>query len=269
MTTHSAHDASQTGGRQRSYKTEAIVLRTMPLGEADRLVTLFSPNLGKFRATVRGARRMTSRLGGHVDVLNRVRLGLAHGRTIDVVTNAEAQETFGVLKGDLERLAPGMYLAELTDALLPELSPHPATYKLLLNCLRTLGDVPEPAIVLRYAELRLLEDAGYMPELGQCVSCGADIQPGRHRYAPAVGGVLCDACAVAHGAVYPLSVDALKVLRFFAQQSLGKAKKLHVQAGLAGELEGLLAASLHQVLEHEVAAGEFMELVRRLPPRVL
>jgi DNA repair protein RecO (recombination protein O) len=243
-------------------------LRTTNLGEADRLVTVLSPNLGKFRATVRGARRITSRLGGHMDVLNRVRLGLAHGRTIDVVTNADAQETFGPLKGDLERLAQGMYLAELTDALLPELSPHPATYNLLLDCLRALGDAPEPTVVLRYAELRLLEDAGYMPELSRCVSCGADIQPEHHRYAPAVGGVLCDACAVAHGAVYPLSVDALKVLRFFAHQSLGKAKDLHLQAALAGELEGLLGASLHQVLEREVAGGEFVELVRRLPPRV-
>ena len=127
----SPHDATPSS-RIRTYKAEALVLRTNNLGEADRIATFISPHLGKFRATVRGARRTSSRLGGHVDVLNRVQLAVAHGRTLDVVTNAEAQETFRKVKENLDLVVHALYLAELTEALVPELAPHPRSYSLSL-----------------------------------------------------------------------------------------------------------------------------------------
>ena len=103
------------GQRPRSYKTEGVVLRASPVLEADRLVTVLTPSLGKLMVTVRGARRIKSRLGGHLDVLNRVSLVLALGHRFDVVTGAESAESFASLKGDLERLAAALYLSELTN----------------------------------------------------------------------------------------------------------------------------------------------------------
>ena len=117
------------GSRPRSFKTECVVLRSRDMREADRLVTLLTPAMGKLTVTVRGARKTTSRLGGHLDVLNRANLTLALGHRIDVVTGAESLETFGGVKADLERLALGLYFMELGDALLPLESPHPAALR--------------------------------------------------------------------------------------------------------------------------------------------
>ena len=254
------------GGRPRLYKTEGLVLRAMSLGEADRLVTVLTPALGKLRATVRGARRVTSRLGGHVDILNHVQLSLAQGRQLDVITGAESLESFRPLKDDLERVALALYLMELADALLPEGAPHPVVYHLLLGSLRLLNRPGDSTFLPRYVELRLLMDAGYQPELRRCLVCGVELQPGRHRYAPGLGGVVCGACPVEHGHVFPLSVAALKVLRFYAGHDLAQARKLTLEPELARELEGLATASIHYVLERDVRSSAFIDELRRLRP---
>ncbi|MEX2431446.1 MAG: DNA repair protein RecO [Dehalococcoidia bacterium] len=256
------------GARPRSYKTEAIVLRSVAVREADRLITVLAPAIGKLPVTVRGARRITSRLGGHLDVFNRVRLTLALGHRFDVVTGAESIETFGGIKGDLDRMTTALYLMELTDALLPEADPHPAAYGLLLNALRTLN-TPDTgyAAVPRYVELRLLEDAGYLPELRQCLVCGHELVPEHHRYAPVLGGVVCGSCVVPAGQVLPLSLDALKVLRHFARQDFGSAVHLSLSQGLGMELEGVLASSLHVVLEREMGTAGFIDHLRQLRRR--
>jgi DNA repair protein RecO (recombination protein O) len=255
------------GSRPRSYKTEAIVLRSRPAREADRLITVLTPSMGKLLVTVRGARRINSRLGGHLDVFNRVSLTLALGHHIDVVTGAESMETFAGLKADLDRLAQGLYLMELADALLPDASPHPAAYVLLMDALRALdGDAPVGALP-RYVELRMLEDSGYLPELHRCLVCGKEIEAGHHRFAPGLGGVVCDTCAVPVGQVLALSVDALKVLRHFARSRFDDGGRLSMAAAVHDQLERALGASLRYVLEREMATAEFVEHLRRLRRR--
>ncbi|MEX2599056.1 MAG: DNA repair protein RecO [Dehalococcoidia bacterium] len=256
------------GSRPRSYKTEAIVLRSIPMREADRLITVLTPAMGKLPLTVRGARRITSRLGGHLDVFNHARLTLALGHRIDVVTGAESMESFGPLKADLDRMTAGLYLLELTDALLPEAVPHPAAYGLLLQAIRTLNTPDAPhGTIARYVELRLLEDAGYLPELRQCLACERELTPGHHRYAPVMGGVVCGTCTIPAGQMLPLSVDALKVLRHFARQDLSTAVNLRLSPALGMELEGILASSVHSVLERDMATAGFIDHLRQLRRR--
>ena len=211
------------GARPRAYKADALVLRAYRMREADRLVTVLTPNLGKLKLTVRGARRMTSKLGGHLDVLNHVRLSIAIGHSFDVVTGAESAETFPGIKADLDLLAESLYLMELTDLLLPEAAPHPVAYRVLTAALRALETGSPPASVARHTELALLDDAGYRPELRKCLVCGREVEAERHRFAPGLGGVVCDVCIVPAGDVLPLSVDALKVLRYFAGRPVAEA----------------------------------------------
>lgn len=255
------------GERPRSYKTEALVLRSRDAREADRLVTVLTPSMGKLLVTVRGARRINSRLGGHLDVFNRVHLTLALGHRIDVVTGAESIETFGRLKADLDRLAVGLYLTELADALLPEASPHSAAYTLLVEALRGLDAGVAAGAVARYVELRMLEDAGYLPELQRCVVCGGEITAGHHRFAPGLGGIVDDTCAVPVGPVRAVSIDALKVLRHYARSRFDDAVAVGFDTRLREELEGVLGSALHYVLEREMATAEFVEHLRRLRQR--
>jgi DNA repair protein RecO (recombination protein O) len=252
------------GERPRSYKTEAIVLRSREVREADRLITVLSPALGKLPVTVRGARRINSRLGGHLDVFNHVHLTLALGHRVDVVTGAESIESFGRLKADLDRLAAGLYIMEMADGLLPEASPHPGAFTLLLEAVRALDLGAQPDALTRYVELKMLEDSGYLPELMRCQVCGRTIEPEHHRFAPSLGGVVDDTCAVPVGQVLALSLNALKVLRHYHRSRLADAVAVTLSGSLRDELEHILGVQLHQVLEREMASADFIEHLRRL-----
>ena len=110
--------------RNRTYSTEAIVLRQTALGEADRVLTLFTPDLGKLGAVAKGVRRPVSRTGGHLELLNRVRVTLAQGRTLDVVTDAQATQSFAGLRSRLQSISRAMYAAELVDRFCIDRSPN-------------------------------------------------------------------------------------------------------------------------------------------------
>ena len=243
------------------------MLRAYRMRDADRLVTVLTPSMGKLKLTVRGARRLTSKLGGHLDVLNRAHLAIAIGHTFDVVTGAESAESFAGIKADLARLAEALYLMELADLLLPEAAPHPDAYRLLLEALRALEAGRSPTGVARHTELSLLRDAGFMPELRSCVMCRRAIEPERHRYAAAIGGVVCDACPAPSPALLPLSIDSLKVLRHFADRGVAEASQVALTAFVQDELETALGASIRYVLEREPHTAGFVERVAQLRVR--
>ncbi len=243
------------------------MLRAYRMRDADRLVTVLTPSLGKLKLTVRGARRLTSKLGGHLDVLNRAHLSIAIGHTFDVVTGAESAESFAGVKADLACLAEALYLMELADLLLPEAAPHPDAYRLLLEALRALEAGRSPIAVARHTELGLLRDAGFMPEIRSCVMCRRAIEPGRHRYAAAIGGVVCDTCPAPSPALLSLSTDSLKVLRYFADRSVAEASQVALSALVHDELETALGASIRYVLEREPHTAGFVERVAQLRVR--
>ena len=264
---HSSVRRPGDGERPRSYKTQALVVRSRDMREADRLIIVLTPSMGKLPVTVRGARRINSRLGGHLDSFNLVHLTLALGHRIDIVTGAESIESFGALKADLDRVAVGLYLMELADALLPEASPHPGAYVLLLEAMRSLNRGDPPEGVARYVELGMLADSGYAPELVRCQVCGNEIRAGHHRYAPDLGGVVDDTCEVP-ARVLPLSVDALKVLRHYRRTSLADAVQVELRPQLRDELEHILGVSLYHVLERDMATADFVDHLRKLRRRL-
>src|SRR3990170_8613190 len=97
----------------RLYKTEAIVLRQRKLGEADRILTLYTPALGKLDAKAKGVRKTTSRMAGHLQPLTRCVLQLAQGHASDVITGCDTLESFQGIRDDLERLSRALYVCEL------------------------------------------------------------------------------------------------------------------------------------------------------------
>src|SRR5258706_13992290 len=117
---------------QRSYSTEAIILKRTDLGEADRIVTLFTPSKGKYHAIAKGTRRPVSKLAGHLELLSRSQLQMALGRNLDIITQAEGRENFLHLRGELWHMTCGFYLAELVDRFVEDSTPHREIYVLLL-----------------------------------------------------------------------------------------------------------------------------------------
>src|SRR5687767_1549398 len=124
--------------RPRVYKAQAIVLRQRKLGEADKIVTLFSAYSGKIDAVAKGVRRTKSRLAGHLEPLTLGSYLLAEGRELDILTQAETIDGFPALRTDLERLSRGLYCAELVDRLTPERSEASKVFRLLQSTLSLL-----------------------------------------------------------------------------------------------------------------------------------
>lgn len=253
--------------RPRVYKTEAVVLKGVPTGEADRVLTLYTPYLGKFNAVARGVRRPGSHLGGHTEPLVHTRLLLARGQSLDTITQAEALATFPSLREDLHRLSQALYAADLLIRATPEGEPSPPVFHLLLDLLRGLDRLQRrgPAeTLLRWYELRLMALLGYLPELHRCVHCTSPLSPGEHLFAPLAGGAVCPRCAPrARPPLTPLSTTALKVLRFLAGARAGDVPRLQVPPEVMAQLKRLLGDYIRLTLEREVPSARFLEGLRR------
>jgi len=167
------------------------VLRRSDFGEADRLLTLFTPNLGKIRVIAKGARKLTSRKAGHVDLFMRTEFLIARGRSLDIVTQAEVIEPYRPLREDIRRTTYGYYLAELVDRFTSEGQENYPLYTLLRDAFGWVCTTRDLTLTARYFELRLLDHSGYRPELGHCVRCNGEIREGQRFFSPEDGGVLC------------------------------------------------------------------------------
>jgi DNA repair protein RecO (recombination protein O) len=247
----------------RLYKTEAIILRQRRFADADRFLTLYSPTLGKFDVKARGVRRTTSRMSGHLQPLTRCMLQLAQGHAGDVVTGCETMESFPRLREDLDRLSRGMYAAELIDRFVPEHVPGYVTYRLLLDTLRRLEESDSQDTVLRFAEMRLLDQTGFRPQLDTCVGCGAQLQPEQNFFAPQSGGAICRACTGEAAGARTMSLNALKTLRLLQRGSYNDIARVKVPEDLAVEVERHLRSYIVCVLERDVNAAGFLERLRR------
>ena len=243
------------------------MLRTSPLGEADRLFTLITPQLGKLRATARGVRKPASKLGGHLDPLTRSSLTINRGRNLDTITGADTLETFPLVKEQLERLSHAIYAVELVDAFSPEEASNPQLYALFLETLRSLGTVDSPDLALRYFELHLLSLTGFSPTLDRCVECYQQLLPGHHLFSASASGVICPTCKPSQPHAAPISVDALKTMRFLSSQTMPAAMRLRVNPPLQRELTALLSDFLRYVLDRELRSTAFLRSVANLPQR--
>lgn len=220
----------------RTYRAEAIVLRTVDLGEADRILVLFTRHFGKVHVVAKGIRRATSRMAGHAEPLTHATYQLARGRDLDVLTGAEARALYPALRDDLGRIAAGWYCAELTDRFTVERAPTAPLFDLLETALRHLDAGYPSALVCRWFDLHLLDRSGFRPELTECVSCRVPLEERDNAWSAPAGGTLCAPCAHRSATGMTLTVRALKSLRYLLQSDFAGASRLRVDAVLAGEL---------------------------------
>ena len=248
--------------RVRTYRTEGVVIRQMPLGEADRILTLCSPDMGKVRAVAKGVRRTKSRLGGHLELLNRASVSVAIGRNLDTISEAYAISTFGDIRGDLKRVSRGLYVAELVDCFSFEGNGNQAIYSLLLGTLHSLERGTNLDMLMRWFEMRLLDCSGYLPELVHCVECREWLEPADHLFACESGGALCPNCRVSsEGALLPLPMNTMKTLRFVQREtSFDKLESLSVTPSILNDMERLMRSYIRHIVEREVRSADFVSM---------
>ncbi len=256
--------------RERLYRTEAVILRRQALGAPARLLTMYTPGRGKVRAIAKGVRRPTSRKAGHVELFMHSALLVAKGRNLDIVTQAEVIHPFRALRDDLERIAYAHHAVELLDRFSSEGEENRPLFALLVETLDRLCEARDLPLTVRFYELRLLALEGYQPQFFRCLHCADVIQPVTNYFDPAEGGVLCPRCG--EGLIgrpgmptraRPVSLNALKVLRFLQTRDYDTSSRLRLTPETAYEIESLMLHYITYVLERSIRSFDFIRRLRR------
>jgi DNA repair protein RecO (recombination protein O) len=247
----------------RVYSTPAIVLRQRKLGDADKILTLYTANFGKIDAVAKGVRKTRSRMAGHVEPLAQAMFQLAKGKTLDIVTQVETIESFQALRDDLERMSRALYACELLDKFTETREANFELYRLLLDTLRRIAKRDEIELAVRFYEVALLDAMGYRPELEECVTCRARLAAVTNYWTAAGGGVVCASCRTEETAVRPISPNAVKVLRLLLHGRFSDVARVTVSDELSAELERVLLEYARWVLERDVRSVAFIDTLRK------
>lgn len=249
--------------RERTFRTEAIVLKRTDFGEADRLLTLYTRDYGKLKAIAKGARKPQSRKTGHVELFMRTQFLFAKGHDLDVITQAEMVESYPALRDDLVRTTYAAYVVELLDRLTVEEGQHISLYNLLADTLGRLAVMEDVRLATRYYELRLLGLSGFQPQLFNCLSCDEPIQEQDQFFSEELGGLLCPNCHAADHRARPVTAVAVKVLRYLQTRSWETVQALQLKRPLHHELETILHGYIRHILERDLKSVDFLHRLRR------
>lgn len=234
----------------RTFKTEAIVLRSIRFGEADRVLHLYSTTQGRVGAIAKGARRPRSRFGGRLEPFFRLNLVLHRGRgELATVTSAATVDGYPRLRASGPAIGAAGRACDAVLRLLDAAEANPAAYNLLCRYLALLDDSEGPAsddagdaaglgVALAF-RLKLALAAGFAPELASCARCGE--VDGLVGFSGAAGGVVCTAC---EGGGFELSGDAHR----FMVEALGSP--LAAVPGARGAALRQAERAISETLEH-------------------
>jgi DNA repair protein RecO (recombination protein O) len=229
----------------RTYRTEAVVLRSFRLGEADRVLHVYTADRGRIGAVAKGVRRTKSRFGARLEPLSHVELMLHQGSgELQTVTGADLRASHHEAREDPYRLAVGLIGAEAMLKLFTEQEANERAFTALTRFLDRLDSTPfgvgRPAVdplVLSF-QLKLLWLSGYMPHLDSCVECGRT--ENLVGYLPAAGGAVCRDCGSGSLALSP---EGLRGIRTLVTTPLADAHGANLSDRGARETLALVTAS--------------------------
>ncbi len=201
-------------------KEQGIVLRSVKLGEADKIVTIMTQGSGKVRAVAKGIRKTTSRFGARLEPFTHVDLMLYRGRgSLDTVTQADILGSHRALRDDLGLFGAGETMLEAIDKVAEEHERNVRLFLLLLSGLRALEARPaDPTAVTESFLLKLLSLSGFHPSLTACAICGST---SADRWSSAQGGLVCAGCADGHAE--PAPPETVRLLATLATADLADA----------------------------------------------
>ncbi len=248
--------------KPRNYQTEAIIIKKTKLREADNILTLYTPDFGKIQGIARGVRRTKAKLAGHLELLTHSQVSLARGRNLDTIIGSQTINSFLPLKSDLWLTSYALYLIELVNQFTADHVENHPLFQLLLETMHNLCRPDSKELTLRYFELHLLNQVGYRPQLQQCVACRSPLEPVTNSFSPSAGGILCPDCSHHQPLTYPLSVNALKVLRLLQSSDYSTINKLKMNPQLSQELEVVVRNYLQYLLEREIKSATWLDTLK-------
>jgi DNA repair protein RecO (recombination protein O) len=234
------------------YRDRGVVLRTIKLGEADRIVTIFTQGHGKIRGVAKGVRKTTSKFGARLEPTSHVAVLCYEGRELDTITQVETIEANRPLREHYGCLTHAVTMLEATDQVAQTREPNPALYRMLTGALRTLAERPTPVVSAAFL-WKLLSLEGFHPLLDGCARCDAVadfVAFDLHE-----GGVLCARCAMGGGR--RVGAESLTLLRKALGGGLADVLAEPPSPATA-ELEHLAVAAVEHHLERRLRSAALL-----------
>ncbi|MBL8119375.1 MAG: DNA repair protein RecO [Anaerolineae bacterium] len=248
---------------ERAFRTSAIILKRRDFGEADRLLTILTPERGKLDVIAKGARKPTSTKTGHVELFTRSDMLIHKGRDLDIVSQAEMTAPYLGIRENLARGAYASYAAELLDRFTGEADDsYSDLFELLDETLARLCDEADPRLVVRYYEIQLLDLVGFRPELSECVVSRETVEAEDQYFSYVLGGVVRPGYVHDGMGVVPVSMVGLKLLRHMQRSPFSHVRTLTIQAPLHDEVERILLGYITFLLERKLQSVDFVRRVR-------
>ncbi|PIE35270.1 DNA repair protein RecO [candidate division KSB3 bacterium] len=266
-------------------RTEAIVIKTLDLKEADKIITFFSRDYGKVSGIARGIRKIQTKYSGKLELFTRVNVIFFHktkhlqsgeNHPLLKITQADVVEVFPKLHADFNRIIAASYIAELLQRTLEEFDDsHRPVYVLVCNALRLLATVDDIRAILPAFEIKLLAHLGYAPVLGSCTGCGKPKTTSGHhvtlseqsyRTLPgfhfATGGILCPRCKRLKKGAVDINHQAIEILQHLLNTDISLLNNFSLSPLMYQEIRGILTSYIQYHLGISLKADSFVKKLR-------
>jgi DNA repair protein RecO (recombination protein O) len=259
---------------ERLYRTPAVILSRRDYGEADRILTVFTPALGKQELLAKGIRKTTSRKAGHLELFTHSTLLVAKARTWDIVTEAASVESFRALRTNLDAIGYASFISELIDCFTESDDDNQPLWDLFLLALRVLDDYGqqtlnqqpqiEPQLLLHWFQLQLLALTGFQPQFFYCLACQEALTPVTNYLSLEDGGVYCPRCGATQDGVETLDADVLKILRHLQRTSWPELQSVRIRLPIQQTIDTILNRYLLTIVERQLKAVNFLRKLRAM-----
>jgi DNA repair protein RecO (recombination protein O) len=240
-------------------ETEAIILKTFPLGEADRLVSFLGRQSGRIRGVAGGARRIKNRYGSTLEILSHVQVWYVEKETRDLVRiqQCELIESFNKAQSDYQLSTGLAVISEISEQVLPEHEVAEPMFRLILLAARETERTADWVLPLSYFAFWTVRLGGWLPRFDRCSECGQDLGNGAGWFAPWEPGLVCDKCR--RQRMKPLCLPGRQLVEVFAAQRLDRIDGTSAIRSAANELREAALDWIEYHTERRLGARKLLE----------
>lgn len=240
-----------------NIKTLGIIIRRSNLGDADKILTIYTKEHGKLRAVAKGVRKIGSKLAGSLEPYSLVDFIFHNGASLDTVTSAVIIEDASMISKSCSDVAKAHYFGELIDRLTEDGEKNSELFEILRLALFRLCRGDENPFLLPFYELKALDRLGYNPSVYYCVKCRHKLLAGENYFSYADGGVVCAECQ--HLGLPKVSVEAIKVFRLIIESDISLIDRLKITPEVVEEIERIIDNYVTYILERETKSKKVLK----------
>lgn len=240
-------------------ETEAIILKTFPLGEADRLVSFLGRASGRVRGVAGGARRVKNRYGSTLEVLSHVQIWYVEKETRELVRiqQCELLESFHKAQSNYELSTGLAVISEAAELVLPDHEVAEPMFRLILLAAREIERTGDWVLPLTYFAFWTVRLGGWLPRFDRCSLCGAEFGTGEAYHAPWEPGLLCEKCR--RPGMKPLHLEARQLAERFTSERLDRIQGLESSSKTLGEVREAALNWIEHNSERKLKTRELLE----------